>query len=120
MVIGVILMEFKDRLKDLRLNKKITQEELGKTFNVIKQTISSWENGNSRPDIDMASKIADFFEVTTDYLLGRTNDPKGAKQIPTIAAHRIDDPMSDLPPEALERVEEFKELMRLKYGKKPT
>jgi len=108
-------MEFKDRLKELRLTKKITQEELGKAFSVIKQTISSWENGNSRPDIDMASKIADFFEITTDYLLCRTDEPRRAQ---TIAAHRTDDPMSDLPPEALERVEEFKELMRMKYGKK--
>ncbi|AJQ30039.1 helix-turn-helix domain-containing protein [Pelosinus fermentans] len=113
-------MEFKERLKELRLNKKMTQEELGKTFNVIKQTISSWENGNSRPDIYMASKIADFFEVTTDYLLGRTNEPKATKEIPTVSAHHTNNPMSDLPPEALERVEEFKELMRLKYGKKPT
>ena len=111
-------MEFKDRLRELRLNKRITQEDLGKVFNVIKQTISSWENGNSRPDIDMASKIADFFEVTTDYLLCRTDEPKGTKQFQTIAAHRTDDPMSDLPPEAIERVEEFKELMRMKYGKK--
>ena len=68
----------------------------------------------------MASKIADFFEVTTDYLLGRTNVPKATKEIPTVSAHRTNNPMSDLPPEALERVEEFKELMRLKYGKKPT
>ncbi len=111
-------MEFKDRLKGLRLNKELTQEELGKIFNVIKQTISSWENGNSRPDIDMASNIADFFEVTTDYLLGRTDEPKGVKQIQTIAAHRIDDPMADLPPEAIERIEEFKDMIRQKYGRK--
>jgi len=68
-------MEFKDRLKFLRLNKKMTQEELGKKFNVIKQTISSWENGNSRPDIDLASDLADFFNVTIDYLLGRVPLP---------------------------------------------
>jgi transcriptional regulator with XRE-family HTH domain len=117
-MIGVILMEFKDRLKELRLNRKMTQEELGKTFNVIKQTISSWENGNSRPDIDMASKIADFFEVTTDYLLGRTNESRITKQFLTNSVHSTDNPMSGLPPEALERIEEFKELMRLKYGKK--
>lgn len=113
-------MEFKDRLKELRISKKITQEEMGKVFNVIKQTISSWENGNSRPDIDMASKIADFFEVTTDYLLCRTNEPNSEKQAITIAAHRTDNPMSDLPPEAQERVDEFIELMKIKYGKKNT
>lgn len=110
-------MKFKERLRELRTSQNITQEELGKKFNVIKQTISSWENGNSRPDIDIATKLADFFDVTTDYLLGRTDDPQGHKII-TIAAHRTDDPTSDLPPEAEERVQEFIELIRMKYGKK--
>jgi repressor LexA len=63
-------MEFKDRLRELRSGIDLTQEELGKRFNVIKQTISSWENGNSRPDIDMALDLAKFFGVSTDYLLG--------------------------------------------------
>lgn len=112
-------MEFKERLRDLRNKKDITQEEFGKKFNVIKQTVSSWENGNSRPDIDLAARIADYFEVTTDYLLGRTDNPKGYK-VETIAAHRSDNPMDDLPPEAEEKIQEFIELMRLKYGKKKT
>jgi len=107
-------MEFKDRLKELRLNRNITQEELGKTFNVIKQTISSWENGNSRPDIDMASKIADFFEVTTDYLLCRTDN----KNVETIAAHRVDDPSNDLPEEARKSLEDFKKFLYEKHGLK--
>ena len=67
-------MEFKDKLRELRQRKDLTQEELGKVFNVIKQTVSSWENGNSKPDIEMAGRIADFFGVTTDHLLGR--EPK--------------------------------------------
>ncbi|WP_312560907.1 helix-turn-helix transcriptional regulator [Anaerospora sp.] len=67
-------MDFKERLRKLRVDKGITQEEFGKIFNVIKQTVSSWENGNSRPDIDSAAKIADFFDVSLDYLLGRTNE----------------------------------------------
>lgn len=68
-------MDFKERLRKLRTDKGLTQEEFGKLFNVIKQTVSSWENGNSRPDIDSAAKIADFFNVSLDYLLGRTEVP---------------------------------------------
>lgn len=66
-------MEFKDRLRQLRTEKDLSQEALGKRFNVIKQTISSWETGSSRPDIDLACQLADFFNVSSDYLLGRTN-----------------------------------------------
>lgn len=113
-------MEFKDRFRELRLKNNLTQEEIGKKFNVIKQTISSWEKGNSRPDIDTAIKLADFFVVTVDYLLGRTDNPNNPTSIHTIAAHRTDNNMDDLPPEALERVNEFIELMRIKHGKKNT
>ncbi len=108
-------MEFKDRLRELRLSKKLSQTEFGNRFNVIKQTVSSWETGNSRPDIILASEMADFFEVTTDYLLGRTDDPKGHKAT-TVAAHRIDDPTSQLPEEARKSIEDFKKFIFEKHG----
>lgn len=60
-----------DRIKQLRTAKKLTQEELGKIINVTKVSISGYENGNRTPDTDTLKKIADFFEVSTDYLLGR-------------------------------------------------
>lgn len=63
-----------ERLKKLRKEKKITQEELGNKINVTKVSISGYENGIRNPDTDTLQKIADFFGVTTDYLLGRTND----------------------------------------------
>lgn len=67
-------MAFKDRLRDLRNKRGLTQEEFGKVFNVIKQTVSSWEKGNSKPDLDLASSMADFFGVSTDDLLDRPAD----------------------------------------------
>lgn len=75
--IGVMLiMELKDRLRKLRSEKGITQEEFGKLFGVIKQTVSSWENGNSKPDVGMIVDLAQFFNITTDYLLGTTDSPR--------------------------------------------
>ena len=62
-----------ERLKQLRKNKKITQSELGEKINVTKVSISGYESGNRTPDTDTLQKIADFFEVSTDYLLGRTD-----------------------------------------------
>lgn len=61
------------RLKMLRSEKKITQEELGKVVNVTKVSISGYENGNRTPDTETLQKLADFFNVSTDYLLGRAD-----------------------------------------------
>lgn len=66
-------MEFKDRLKDLRNEKGVSQEELGKVLGYEHATISQYESGKRKPDFDTLHKIADYFNVTTDYLLGRTN-----------------------------------------------
>ena len=64
---------FKDRLKYLRSEKEMTGEELGKVFEVTKVGIHGWESGNRSPNIDMLIKIADYFDVSLDYLLGRAD-----------------------------------------------
>ncbi|TPE70804.1 helix-turn-helix transcriptional regulator [Halalkalibacterium halodurans] len=69
-----------ERLKKLRNERKITQEELGKKVNVTKVSISGYENGNRNPDTETLQKLADFFEVSTDYLLGRTDDKPNEKK----------------------------------------
>lgn len=61
---------FGQRLKELRLDKNMSQRELGKIFNVCNQTISFWETGSREPDLDMLVEIANFFEVSIDSLLG--------------------------------------------------
>ena len=62
-----------DRIREIRLAKKINQVELAKRLGVTKQSVSNWENENIQPSIDMLSKIADALSVTTDYLLSREN-----------------------------------------------
>jgi transcriptional regulator with XRE-family HTH domain len=69
------LNTFGERLKKLRNDKQLTGEELGKILNVTKVAVSNWESGNRTPDADMLIKLADFFDVSLDYLLGRTDDP---------------------------------------------
>lgn len=61
------------RLKELRLNKKLTQEEVGKFVNVTKVSISGYENNTRSPDTETLQKLADLFKVSTDYILGRTD-----------------------------------------------
>lgn len=60
---------FADRLKQLRNEKGITQVEFAKIFNISSGTIAMWETGRRTPDVDMLGRIADYFDVTVDYLL---------------------------------------------------
>lgn len=60
-----------EQIKNLRLAHHLTQVDLAKELNVTKQTVSNWENDNIQPSIDILIKLADFFGVTTDYLLDR-------------------------------------------------
>lgn len=64
------------RLKSLRKDKKLTQEQLGEKVNVSKVSISGYEKGTRNPDVDTLQKLADFFDVSTDFLLGRTDFTK--------------------------------------------
>ena len=62
---------FGDTVAALRKEKGMTQLELGAQLNVTKMGISHWERGDSQPDLDQLKRIAEYFEVTTDYLLGK-------------------------------------------------
>lgn len=58
-------------IRQLRLEYGLKQEELGQYVWASKQSVSNWENGNIMPSIEALIRLADFFGVTTDYLLGR-------------------------------------------------
>ncbi len=60
---------FGKTLKELRLEKGLSQQKLGEIFHVCNQTVSFWELGSREPDLDTLLLIARFFDVTTDYLL---------------------------------------------------
>lgn len=68
------------RLKALRIEKKLTQKQLAEKINVTHVSISGYESGNRSPDTDTLQRLADYFEVSTDYLLGRTNIPAPTPQ----------------------------------------
>ncbi len=67
---------FADRLKELRSQKRITQEKLAERFFITKSAISKYENGVNTPENKLLQDMADFFDVSVDYLLGRTDDKK--------------------------------------------
>ena len=63
------------RLKDLRRTKGISQLKLALDLNTNQNTISRYETGEREPGINELIKIADYFNVSVDYLLERTNNP---------------------------------------------
>ncbi len=62
-------MEINKRIKDARLQKNITQEDLAEYLGVTRQTISSWETGKSYPDIISVIKMSDIFDISLDKML---------------------------------------------------
>lgn len=64
---------FAKRLTDLRERKNLLQKDISNIFQVEQATVSNWENGKRIPDSDMLIKLANFFEVSVDYLLGNEN-----------------------------------------------
>ena len=63
---------FASILKELRKSQKYTQDQIADALSVPVRTYGSWERGERQPDIETLIKIADFYQVTADYLLGRT------------------------------------------------
>lgn len=66
------------KLKELRLEKSLTQIELAKIFNTSNATINRYEKNVNEPNSETITKFADFFNVSTDYLLDRTYNRNGA------------------------------------------
>lgn len=60
-----------ENIRKLRQSRGMGQLELGHRVGASKQSVSNWENGNIMPSIDLLLRLADFFGVSTDYLLGR-------------------------------------------------
>ena len=66
---------FGELIAELRQDRGLTQKQLGKILSVSTGTISNYENGVHYPDLDKLVALADYFQVSTDYLLGRTDEP---------------------------------------------
>ena len=62
------------RIKELRKEAKLSQIELAERLNVHQTAISQWETGKTFPDMTTAQMLADFFDVSIDFLFGRTSD----------------------------------------------
>ncbi|WP_249409912.1 helix-turn-helix domain-containing protein [Siminovitchia terrae] len=89
-------------MKKLRSERKNYSRRTGKKVNVTKVSISGYENENRNPDTETLQKLADFFDVSTDYLLGRTDNKENINKV-LVARQEI-----TLTPEEIKLFEELK------------
>ena len=74
-------MFLKERLYQLRTDAGLTQEDLAKRINVGRSTIAGYEKGITQPSYAVLMLLADYFEVSLDYLFGRTNMKTDLKKL---------------------------------------
>ena len=67
--------KFADRLKMLRKDKKFTQDDIAKILKVTRTQISDIENAKTTTSLERIYTLADFFNVSLDYLVGRSDNP---------------------------------------------
>lgn len=97
---------FGDRLKELRKERNLTQEDIGKLCDAAKNTVSNWENNITQPPFDTVKKLAQYFSVTIDYLLNFTQDDADNMKKLKIAlkeAGMWDDNLNDMSKEDFEK-----------------
>lgn len=71
-------MAFSKKLKDLRKERGISQEELAKVLHITRQSISKWETGTAYPDMEKMKMLSDFYELSLDELMDQ--ESKGASE----------------------------------------
>jgi len=97
------LTPFAQRLSELMEERGVSQAQVGEAIGAQRQTVSLYKLGQSKPDIESLAKIARFFEVTSDYLIGLSED-----NIPDLEARAIVD-KTGLSKQALDVLLELKE-----------
>ena len=113
------------KLKELRERKEMSQAELANVLDVAQQTVASWEKSKSSPNYDILQKIADYFNVTTDELLGR--ETKGGYYVNAETAEIANalkegdgmlrvmfDTVRNLPPEKMREAANYIEYLKAK------
>lgn len=108
------------RIKHLRKEMNLLQKDLAEKLNLTQQTISLYESEKRQPDYETLQKIANFFNVSVDYLLGRTDEKKiildsvNDASIEYYADNKIIKDINGLSPESKKDLEEYIKLLKLR------
>jgi transcriptional regulator with XRE-family HTH domain len=105
-------MDYGERLKILRMRKKLSQQDVADRLNINRSTYARYELGQTQPDFETLEKLADFFDVSTDYILGRTDNqnPPENDEDNLVAFYNLD----NLDEEDIQYVKETIEFLRRK------
>ena len=79
-----------NKIRELRLQRKLSQTELSNILHVSQQTVTKWENGKAEPSGSAIKELSKFFNVSADYLLGNTQSENvniDLKQDPTVISY---------------------------------
>lgn len=97
-----------NRIRELRQKKRLSQVSLAEAFGVAQSAISNWEKGNREPDNTTLRKLAEYFGVSIDYLLGNSDEPQPKHvgiRIPVLG-----DVAAGIPIDAVEDVLDYEEI----------
>lgn len=108
-------MEIIDRIIELMNQKKIKDAELERMLQLKPKIVYGWKNGRSKSYMDHIPQLAKIFNVSTDYIYGRTDNPAPAGEVFALSS---DTAYDDLPPEAIEELENLRQYILDKYKKK--
>lgn len=87
---------FGKRLRSVREQRGLSQQQLADRVGTARVTITMYEAGEREPNFEMLSKLAEVLEVSTDYLLGRTDDPRPPETPQSVPWWERDDPPSEI------------------------
>jgi len=103
------------KLKELRKLRKISQKELANQLGFAQNTLSQYETGMHQPDNVTLMKIAEFFDVSVDYLLGKNDNKEiNNKEKTNNKVNELLPDIDDLTPENKEDLRKYYELLKIK------
>lgn len=113
---------FGNRLKTLRKEKDLTQAQLANILKTSASAIGMYEQNRRTPDTETLQTLSNYFNVSVDYLIGKTEIRESAEQLlkdksTTIALHNDNGIDDELPEEAKKEIEDFIKYVKHKYKK---
>lgn len=101
-----------NRIKELRKERGRTQQEIADFLGVTKQSVSGYETGKITPPTDVCERLANLFLVSTDYLIGRTDNPEQVqiKSFPTVRIPVLGRVKAGIPADAITEIIDYEDI----------
>lgn len=110
-------MSFIERLDELLKEKGVSAHKMSLDLGLSKSAVTAWRDRGNIPTGDVLQKMADYFGVSVDYLLGRSDNPSPVGEI-FAASSKDEDFYGNLSEEGRRELDEYKQYLLQKYGKK--